>query len=237
MLRALALGGVLGLSLAATACDRDDGAPDSGPPDPCATGDTFIGDPSRDPEIEVGEISYDGTFRTIEAGATLSLFTPPQGGKIVLVGARVRNMDGCGAVLTARLRDPTAEGEPVAVHEGRTVRFVELPDRPGWGEVPTGPSAFTVLAAGSNLPTCHNYEDRDMDGCDWILDVTVDDRAQRAARATFPVSITCPDDDPGAEREDERLECECECAARFDERDCEDLASWQDVPAECTPAR
>jgi len=223
----------LALALAAAACDGDDDDPDGGTPDPCATGDTFIGDPSGEPAIEVGEIAYDGTFRPIAEGATVSLFTPPQGGKIVLVGAHMTNMEGCGAVLTARLRDPTAEGEPVAVHEGRTVRFVELEDRPGWAEVPTGPNAFTVLAAGANLPACHNYEDRDMDGCSWILDVTVEDRDGRSARATFPVDVTCPEDDPGAEREDERLECECECAARFDERDCQDLTAWQDVPAVC----
>lgn len=223
---------VLGCALFVVGCDGDDD-PDGGTHDPCAQGDTFIGDPSAEPGIEVGEIAYDGTFTPIEEGSTLTLFTPPQGGKIVLVGAHMSNLDGCGTVLTARLRDPTLEGEPVSVHEGRTVRYREIADRPGWGEVPTGPSAFTVLAAGSNLPACHNYEDRDMDGCEWILDVTVEDRNHRSAQDSFPVNITCPEDDPGADGDDERLECECECAARFDTRDCNDLSVWEDAVPVC----
>lgn len=224
-------GSVLAGVLALAACGDDDD--DTGPPDPCPPGTTFIGDEAADPAIELGEIRYDGTFTPLTEGATLTLFTPPQGGKIVLVGAHIQNMDGCGAVLTGRLRDPSREGEPVSVHEGRTVRFLELDDRPGWGGVPTGPSAFTVLAAGANLPACHNYEARDMDGCDWILDVSVEDRAGRAVSARLPVTLACPEDDPGAEREDERLECECECAANFDERDCNDLQVWQDAPPVC----
>jgi hypothetical protein len=121
----------------------------------------------------------------------------------------------------------------VAVNEGRTVRYMTMMDRPGWGHVPTGPNAFTVLAAGSNLPACHNYAARDMDGCGWILDVTVEDREGRSARSTFGVSLTCPEDDPGATRDDERAECECECAARYDTRDCNDLSIWENAPPVC----
>lgn len=222
------------LALTAIGCGDDDD--DTGPTDPCASGDTFIGDPSGTPDIEVGEISYEGTFRPIGEGDVLTLFTPPQGGKIALVSAHLTNMDGCGATLTARLRDPVAEGQPVAVHEGRTVRYVAMEDRPGWGNIPTGPNAFTILAAGSNLPACHNYATRDMDGCSWLLDVTVEDRGGLSVRKTFNVGLTCPEDDPGAMREDERAECECECAARFDTRDCDDLSIWQDVEPVCEAA-
>lgn len=213
-------------------CGDDDDPP---PTDPCE-GDTFIGSLEEDAEIEPGEIGFDGTFTPIADGANLHLFTPPQGGKIVLVGAHVHNMDGCGAVLTGRLRDPTDPDQAVAVHEERTVRFVEMDDRPGWGRVPTGRSEFGILAAGANIPTCFNYEDRDMDGCAWLLDLTVEDRTGRLARATLPVTMTCPEDDPGAESSNEKLSCECECGARFDLRDCSDLPSWEGVDPVCEVA-
>jgi hypothetical protein len=204
--------------------------PDAGPP-PCPADAGFLGSPDAEPEIEVGEITFEGDWVPISEGATLSLFTPPQGGKIALVGARVTNMQGCGAHLTGRLRDPTQEGEPVVAHEGRIVRFEPMGD--GWGEVPVGEDERTVLAAGANLPACFNYEARDMDGCDWVLHVTVEDQDGRSVEARFPVGLTCLDADPGLDDPMERQICECECAAHYDERDCQDLEAWRDVPAVC----
>ena len=206
--------------------------PDAGP-SPCPADAGMLGSPDAAPEIELVEIAFGGGETPVAEGATLSLFTPPQGGKIALVGARVTNMVGCGAHLTGRLRDPTREGEPVVAREGRTVRFEPMADREGWGEVPTGDDEHTALAAGANIPACFNYEARDMDGCDWILHVTVEDRDGRSAEARFPVRLTCLDEDPGLDDPDETEICECECAAHYDLRDCNDLEPWRDAPPVC----
>ena len=223
---------LIGLVALAVGCEERTGPADAGPP-PCPPDAGFFGSPDAEPEIEIGEISFGGDWTPIEEGSTLSLFTPPQGGKITLVGAHVTNMVGCGAHLTGRLRDPTREGEPVVAREGRIVRFEPIPGREDWGEVPTGEDERTALAAGANLPACFNYEARDMDGCDWILHVTVEDRDGRSAEVRLPVALTCLDEDPGLEDDYEREICECECAAYYDRRDCNDLPAWTSVPPVC----
>ena len=220
------------LALALPGCEEDEDPP---VPEACPLDGDFCGSSDEPPEIELIQIAYDGTFTPLHDGDVVPMFTPPQGGKIALIGARIHNMAGCGAILIGRLRDPTVEDEPVSVHEGRTVRFTEMDDRPGWGEVRPGPDARTVLAAGSNIPTCQNYEDRDMDDCDWIADVSVEDREGRQASARARIQLACPTDDPGRQDEDEQALCECECAAHYDQRDCNDLSVWQGTPAACEP--
>lgn len=206
------------------ACPDDD---DDGPP--CPPGSEMIGDAAGTPEIEIGQIAPDGTWEPLpDEGATLRLFTPPQGGKIALVGARIHDMSGCQATLAARLRDPTDPDEAVAVREGRTVLFVPIPGRDDWGEV----ESPEPLNRAPNVPACFNYFDRDMDDCPWILHVSVEDREGRLAEKRITVTPECMRDDP--EAPDPAL-CQCECAARYDTREtaCNDLDPWRNAEPRC----
>ena len=41
-------------------------------------------------------------------GGPLAILQPPQGGRVVFVGVRATNVDGCGLQLTGALRDETS---------------------------------------------------------------------------------------------------------------------------------
>lgn len=213
---------LLAASALAAACGDDD--------EPACPADAeMIGDPSGAPEIEIGELRSDGAWVPLpDEGAALTLFTPPQGGKIALVGARIHNMSGCRATTVGRLRDPTEDGEPVAAREGRTLLYRPMADRPDWGEA----DAPEALDRGPNVNTCFNYQDRDMDGCAWTLHVSVEDRDGRRAEKRIPVTPVCLVDDPLSP---DVAQCECECAARYDTRvdACNDLDPWRDAAAVC----
>jgi hypothetical protein len=112
--------------------------------------------------------------------------------------------------------------------------YEEIPERPGWGAPQTtwGPG----LDRGAML-WCPYDTDRDMYGCEWTLDVTVEDGTGRSAEKRVTVVPDCPVDDPGASYvppEDEQAVCRCECAANYDSRDCNDLDPYRDRAPVCT---
>lgn len=199
------------------------------PPPSCPPDAGFIGDPEAAPDIEVGEFHHsDGEFRPIVAdGEALTLYTPPQGGKIVLVGALVQNMVPCNVIVTSRLRHPTAEGEPVAVREGREIKYEPIDGRDGWGAPRT--VAEDPLDLAPNVPACFNYADRDMYGCEWILEVSAEDLDGRYVEKRFRVVPQCLEGDPNAEPGI----CECECAASYVDGRCDDPESWIDREPVC----
>ncbi len=55
----------------------------------------FYGDESAAPEGELVYRTVDEQMATLQDGQEVPMILPPQGGKVILVGARVRNMDLC----------------------------------------------------------------------------------------------------------------------------------------------
>ncbi len=151
-------------------------------PTPCAFG--FIGDPALEPEIEVFAFGADGQDHPVSADGILDLIEPPQGGRVIFVGARARNIDGCGPLLTGALRDPTTDQ---LRFDTRSVNLA--PDEDGWGSVARGD-----LSVYSNIPACANsWADQDIFGGTFDLEVKIVDRDGRKAETVISVSTQCTD--------------------------------------------
>jgi hypothetical protein len=192
-------------ALALAACGGGEPAdPDAAPvvdhdasPDaiPC----TSVGDLSQPAQMQVVTQTLDGLTAPVEDGAELTLINPPQGGKILLVGVRVTNVDLCDATIQVALKDLVTAR--VAGLERRPVAWRIADD--GFAE----PAQPDQLSDYANVPVCPSASiDQDIDGNPWQLEVRFYDHAQHATEQLLTVTPSCATDpDPAS--------CMCQCAA------------------------
>jgi hypothetical protein len=189
--------GAAGTGAAGTgAAGTGGGAPISGCPSP------FAGDPALPPALEVVTV---GTFNApaapLEDGGSLTILPPPQGGSIVLVGARARNLNPCGVMLTVGLRDTNTQQVRL---DGRTVNLQTSTAAPDWVET------SSQLAGMANVPVCPNqWASTDIFGHIFQLEVTVEDSAHRRAMKTLQVTPACSTD------KNYPMTCACQCVAGY----------------------
>src|SRR5262245_62481449 len=67
-------------------------------------------------------------MRMLAEGDSLELWAAPQGGHVVLVGAKVQGLPGDIAVLRVRVRHP--ETNLIVAEEARSVKMVPVPGEP-----------------------------------------------------------------------------------------------------------
>ena len=160
-----------------------------------------FGDPDAPLELAIVYRTLDGESVDVVDGAAVPLIQPPQGGKVLMVGARVRNVDACMVQLTASLRDECT-GRIVALEQ----RPVILADRgDGWGE----PADAVRLDDFANVPACPSAAaERDIEGEPYLVKVRVEDGAGRSAEAELTVVPEC------AEAANEQ-QCKCECDGAY----------------------
>lgn len=96
-----------------------------------------------------------GELIPLEDMSEVPLIQPPQGGKVMFVGVRARNVDVCHVTLRTALIDPENGG--VVSLERRPVSLESAPD--GWLEPvhldgSDGMTAHNLAANLSNLPAC-----------------------------------------------------------------------------------
>lgn len=168
-----------------------DAAPDA---IPCVV----VGDPSQPPELQVVHQTVDGVAAPLDDGAEIRLVDPPQGGKILLVGVRVKNVDLCEATIQVAMKDPSSGR--VAGIERRPVAWRIADD--GFAE-PAQPDQISDYA---NVPVCPNANiAQDIDGNPWQLQVRFYDRSQQAIEQLRMVTPSCATSwDPAL--------CQCECS-------------------------
>lgn len=144
----------------------------------------------------------DGELAALADGASLPVLTPPQGGKVVFVGVRVRNVDLCGATVQGALRDPCS-GRVIGI-ERRPVAWRIADD--GFAE----PRQPVELSDYANIPACPNVAiDHDLDGHPAQLEVRLYEASPRVTERVIEVIPTCADDlDPSY--------CRCECDSDYD---------------------
>jgi hypothetical protein len=154
------------------------GTPDPGGPS-CP-----IGDLTAPAELEIVNLDGSDAVTQPQAMAVVPLLPPPQGGWIVLLGARARNIDGCRVTLTTALVDNCDQ------------QFLQVDKRPthldmgsdGWG-------TSTVTTFG-NLPVCPSLTaKRDLHDVPYNIQVVVEDTGGQKASATLTVVPTCPTGD------------------------------------------
>jgi hypothetical protein len=182
----------LALALALGACTSSD------PPAP----ECLAGDPSLPVELEILCMDAEhAVARLAQPMTQVPLVFPEQGGQILLLGVRARNLDSCALTMTASLRDPCTD-ELLAV-EQRPV--VLEPTADGWLEPRAG-----IRADWANLPVCPNVAStRDLQGQGYVLRIAIEDASGKTAETTLPVVPTCPDASAGGDG------CLCQCQAGY----------------------
>jgi hypothetical protein len=164
---------------------------------PCVPG--VVGDASAKLELEALGLDASGAAHVLQDGDPLLFHVPGQGGYVLFAGAGARNLEGCGAAVTAQLIDP-ASGNPITNKDQRPVDF-EVESGGFW--VPADDSLTAQLA---NIPACPDALGQGFTGRTATLQVTVQDAGGRSATITRKVVPTCPAGDK---------QCACVCGPNF----------------------
>jgi hypothetical protein len=151
-----------------------------------------IGDVSLPAEIQI--VHQDASSSVIETQpmAEVPLIAPPQGGWIVLLGVRAKNIDGCQVSLTTALVDAC---------DSQVIQIDRRPTRLDMGADGWGQSSINMFGN----PLCqqlHTRIARDLYNVPYIVKVSIEDDDGQKASASLTVVPTCPTD---ASR------CTCEC--------------------------
>ena len=190
-LHGLGLVAALGCSLLATGCGGSDGASDASAPDLHCP----IGDVSQPAEMQIIHLDENNAVFSTQSMQQVPLIAPPQGGWIVLLGVRAKNLDGCQAVLTTALVD-ACDNQIIQIDRRPTQLNM---DADGWG--------VSTLTTFGNLPVCPQLTAaRDLDNVPYMISVTIEDGEGQKASSTMTVVPTCPS---GASR------CPCECDREY----------------------
>jgi hypothetical protein len=185
---------LLACACLALACGGEESRRDS------AQDGCFVGDVAKAAEFDVVYRTADGELKLAEDMAEVPLIQPPQGGKVLFLGVRARNLDGCGLTLATALVEP--DGTVVSL-ERRPVTLEANAE--GWME-PQRPSEASNY---SNLPACPRADlARSIEGEVYELRVNITDSAGRKAERSLRIVPMCGE--PGL------LElCHCECSKDY----------------------
>ena len=135
-------------------------------------------------------------------GSEIPMENPPQGGFVMYIGARARNVDACGIEVAGTLRDPTTLAQ--LGFDARDTDMLKTAD--GWGEVDAKDNSNE-----SNVNACPDYVGGDRVNGDYLLEMKVTDREKRTATVSHHVKLIC---DPALDP-DEAARCACECKANY----------------------
>ena len=125
----------------------------------------------------------DGVLVEIHDGSPVPLVRAPQGGHIMLVGAKLKGSSDCMLDATGALRDP-ASGRVIGLDE-RALLLSTGAD--GWSQ-PSDPP----LSSMPNVAVCpSSAATRSVDGNPYMLEVTLRDGATTVATLTATVTPTC----------------------------------------------
>lgn len=168
-----------------------------------------LGDLTQPIELEIVHKAAGGGVTVTTSSSAVPLILPPQGGKVMLVGVRARNVDGCPLTLTAALRDPCSD-DLIALER----RPILLEEKNGWLE----PQEPLELNNYSNLPACPREGlTRQVNDNEYRLEIVVEDKTGRQASKAITIVPTCAE--PANE-----MSCRCECRTDFSTVDNCDLS-------------
>lgn len=190
-----ALGGALSLGCASPPDPTPDPMSDAG--HGCSI--PFLGDPSKDPEIELIALDAQGKSVPVKDGDAVAMVLPIQGGRVIFTGVRATNVDPCGVKIAGALRDlETKQARP----DIRTVNLTPTVD--GFGV-----SDPEDLSSFANVPVCPNqWSKTDLFGATYELSVTLVDRDKRTFTRAAKVRPACAEPDNFAE-------CACICKGGY----------------------
>jgi hypothetical protein len=188
-------------------CTTSDTGPEPEPVDAGVEPDCFFGDPNEEPVAELVHRIGIGADLLLEGG-DVDMILPPQGGKVILVGVRAKNINLCAVGVSAAVRD-TCDGGLLS-REGREIALVAADD--GWA-YPVNPDLLDNYA---NVAMCPNRaSSRDIDGYPYQIEVRLTDQLTRK-NVLVTMSIV-----PRCNEANVLQECECTCDNEYElGRDC-----------------
>ena len=165
-----------------------------------------VGDVSAPAVMQIVHLDENNAVIETQPMQSVPLIAPPQGGWIVLLGVRAKNLD-CRPVLTTALVD--ACDNQILQIDRRSTQLDVGTD--GWG--------VSSVTSFGNLPVCPQLTAaRDLHGVPYAVTVSIEDAAGQKATSSLTVVPTCLD---GTSR------CACECS--------HDYVIGADCPAVQTP--
>lgn len=144
-------------------------------------------------------------LRMLAEGDSIDLWPAPQGGHVVLVAAKVRNLVGDTVLLRVRARYPDTPF--IVAEEARSVKMVPAPGEPG-----TMQPELETRTQVAHIPLCPDYDPTDIVNrpLEFVVQVTSTAGEERQSGAVaLHLYPTC---DPGTT--DEPF-CRCECSANY----------------------
>ena len=154
-----------------------------------------IGDMSAAPEVEIMHLDGQSAVVQTQAMAQVPLLAPPQGGWIVLLGAKARNIDGCRLTLKTVLVD--ACNDQILQIDSRPTKLEVGSD--GWGV-----SSATTFG---NLPVCPQLTaERDLHDAPYRVQVILEDGDGKKGQADMTIVPVCPANTPL---------CTCQCGRDY----------------------
>jgi hypothetical protein len=192
-----------GLALSLTGCPNETTEPpaDGGSDGPLGCKLAYVGDEKADIELEVVTLDPAYKAQPFAAGGDASILQPPQGGRVIFVGVRAKNLDPCAVKLAGAVRDPATMETRL---DTRTINLDVGAD--GWAE-----SDETDISTFSNVPVCSNtWASTDVFDQTFKLIVSVTDRAGKKATAQLDVVPRC-DEKKIENGVDVQKDCLCIC--------------------------
>ncbi|HEY3816996.1 MAG TPA: hypothetical protein VGL81_07495 [Polyangiaceae bacterium] len=170
-----------------TACSPSSaGSGDGGNTEPCPVG--FLGSDAAAPDFDMQVLLADETVAALNDGDTVPMILPPQGGRVIFVGVRATNVDGCGLQLTGALRDLSTQQVRV---DSRTVNLIDTGDGYGVSGTPST-AASAAVSDFSNIPVCPNeWSSTNIYGTVYGVEVTIQDREGRTLTKKIQVTPEC----------------------------------------------
>jgi len=161
----------------------------------------YFGDPAAAAQIELTALKDYMDEIPLADGDDVPMLFPPQGGRVIFVGIRAKNVDGCALQLTGDLRDSQNNRGSV------DTRIVTLHDDGGGfggsGGIADGGTA--VIANYANITVCPNeWASTDLFDQTFTLEVSVEDRRGKTASESIRVVPRCVASGPPT--------CRCICA-------------------------
>ncbi len=146
----------------------------------------FLGDPMKEPELEVFYQGADLADHACMPGGPIDIIEPPQGGRVLFVGVRATNVDPCAVTLTGAMRDLSTN---LVRFDTRNLNLLD--EGNGYGRSTPGD-----IASYANIPVCHNtWTDLDIFDQTFGLEVTLKDRNGKQATTTLQVVPRCAEPD------------------------------------------
>ena len=143
----------------------------------------------------------DTADKVLNDGDSIGIVLPPQTGRVIFLGVRATNIDGCGVQLTGALRDEATNQVRL---DARTVNLVRGSDAWGTSAI-QGVSPNSQLASYANVPVCPNqWASTDVFDKPFKIEVTLEDRHGRKLTKSVHITPKCVDDI-------EYSRCQCIC--------------------------